>query len=294
MQFNSQRLAVLVPLAAITALVSPHAAMAQGQAAGYGEVMTTVYGAPPADLAGMPTGPVVEGIISARNDDKMRVSASDGTSTVMHVSEGTQIKGTKGLFDGNRAEVARKVLINGLPVSVKTVRWGNGLVASEVRYKKKDLKIATMIHNGTAQGFADQAAATEALRARMGDIDKYNIKRTTNVYFEVGKTVLSARAKSDLCATAAEASAMDNAVMLVLGYTDSTGSEEVNQALSEKRASRVVNYLQQACGWKPYRMLTPAGMAEADPLADNRTAYGKSQNRRVSVNVLVSKAMDGL
>ena len=294
MQFNSQRLAVLVPLAAITALVSPHAAMAQGQAAGYGEVMTTVYGAPPADLAGMPAGPVVEGIISARNDDKMRVSASDGTSTVMHVSEGTQIKGTKGLFDGNRAEVARKVLINGLPVSVKTVRWGNGLVASEVRYKKKDLKIATMIHNGTAQGFADQAAATEALRARMGDIDKYNIKRTTNVYFEVGKTVLSARAKSDLCATAAEASAMDNAVMLVLGYTDSTGSEEVNQALSEKRASRVVNYLQQACGWKPYRMLTPAGMAEADPLADNRTAYGKSQNRRVSVNVLVSKAMDGL
>jgi OOP family OmpA-OmpF porin len=230
MQFNSQRLAVLVPLAAITALVSPHAAMAQGQAAGYGEVMTTVYGAPPADLAGMPAGPVVEGIISARNDDKMRVSASDGTSTVIHVSEGTQIKGTKGLFDGNRAEVARKVLINGLPVSVKTVRWGNGLVASEVRYKKKDLKIATMIHNGTAQGFADQAAATEALRARMGDIDKYNIKRTTNVYFDVGKTVLSARAKSDLCATAAEASAMDNAVMLVLGYTDSTGSEEVNQA----------------------------------------------------------------
>lgn len=294
MQFNSQRLAVLVPLAAITALVSPHAAMAQGQAAGYGEVMTTVYGAPPADLAGMPAGPVVEGIISARNDDKMRVSASDGTSSVIHVSEGTQIKGTKGLFDGNRAEVARKVLINGLPVSVKTVRWGNGLVASEVRYKKKDLKIATMIHNGTAQGFADQAAATEALRARMGDIDKYNIKRTTNVYFEVGKTVLSARAKSDLCATAAEASAMDNAVMLVLGYTDSTGSEEVNQALSEKRASRVVNYLQQACGWKPYRMLTPTGMAEADPLADNRTAYGKSQNRRVSVNVLVSKAMDGL
>jgi len=294
MQCNSQRLAVLVPLAAIAVLATPHAATAQGQAAGYGEVMTTVYGSPPADLAGMPAGPVVEGIISARNDDKMRVSASDGTSTVIHVSEGTQIKGTKGLFEGNRAEVARNVLINGLPVSVKTVRWGNGLVASEVRYKKKDLKIATMIHNGTAQGFADQAAATEALRARMGDIDKYNIKSTTNVYFDVGKTVLSARAKADLCSTAAEASAMDNAVMLVLGYTDSTGSEEVNQALSEKRASRVVNYLQQACGWKPYRMLTPTGMAEADPLADNRTAYGKSQNRRVSVNVLVSKAMDGL
>jgi OOP family OmpA-OmpF porin len=293
MQFQSRRGAALLPLAAI-ALAAPLAAMAQGQAAGYGEVMTTVYGSPPADLAGMPAGPQVEGIISARNGDKMRVTASDGTSTVIHVSEGTEIKGTKSLFDGDRAEAARSVLINGLPVSVKTVRWGNGLVASEVRFKKKDLKIATMIHTGTAQGFADQAAATEALRARMGDIDKYNIKSTTNVYFDVGKTALSTRAKSDLCATAAEAGAMDNAVMLVLGYTDSTGSPEINQQLSEKRASRVVNYLQQACGWKPYRMLTPTGMAEADPLADNRTAYGKSQNRRVSVNVLVSKAMDGL
>ena len=40
-----------------------------------------------------------------------------------------------------------------------------------------------MIHSGTAQGFEEQAAATEALRGRMGDIDKYNIKSTTNVAF---------------------------------------------------------------------------------------------------------------
>ncbi len=41
-------------------------------------------------------------------------------------------------------------------------------------------------------------------------------------------------------------------------------------------------------------MLTPTGMSEADPLADNETAYGKAQNRRVAVNVLVSKAVDGI
>jgi flagellar motor protein MotB len=35
-------------------------------------------------------------------------------------------------------------------------------------------------------------------------------------------------------------------------------------------------------------------MAKADPLADNNTAEGRAQNRRVSVNVLVSKATDGL
>ena len=58
--------------------------------------------------------------------------------------------------------------------------------------------------------------------------------------------------------------------------------------------AKVVNYLQQKCGWAPYRMLTPTGMAEADPAADNTTAEGKAQNRRVAVNILVSKAVEGL
>ena len=63
---------------------------------------------------------------------------------------------------------------------------------------------------------------------------------------------------------------------------------------SMQRAGRVVNYLQQACGWKPYRMLTPTGMSEADPAASNDTTEGKAQNRRVAVNILVSKGLDGL
>jgi OmpA-OmpF porin, OOP family len=171
---------------------------------------------------------------------------------------------------------------------------GEGLLASQVSFKNSDAKTANMIRNGTAQGFAEQTAATEALRGRMGDIDKYNIKRTANVYFDTGKAVLSERAKADLCATASEAEATENALMLVVGYTDSTGGAEINQPLSEKRAGSVINYLQQACHWKPYRMLTPTGMAEADPAASNDTAEGKAQNRRVAVNILVSKSVDGL
>jgi OmpA-OmpF porin, OOP family len=41
-------------------------------------------------------------------------------------------------------------------------------------------------------------------------------------------------------------------------------------------------------------MLTPTGMAKADPAAPNDTAEGKAMNRRVAVNVLVSKSVDGL
>lgn len=293
MKFTTRGPLMLSMMAAL-ALPASGALYAQQQPASEGDVMTTVYGIPPADLSGMTEGPEVEGFISARGDNAMQVTTADGTATVIHISEGTEIKSKGGFLGLNRSELAAESLLNGLPVAVQTVQWGRGLVASRIDLKTKDLKTATMIRTGTSQGFAEQTAATEALRGRMGDIDKYNIKGTTNVNFDTGKAVLAEEDKAALCQTAAQAEAMDNALMLVVGYTDSTGSEEFNQELSEKRASRVVNYLQQACGWKPYRMLTPTGMAEADPLADNETDYGKAQNRRVAVNILVSKSVDGL
>jgi OmpA-OmpF porin, OOP family len=240
----------------------------------------------------MTKGPEIKGIISARKDDKLKITTADGNSAIVAVNDSTKIGGG-GLFGSSR-KLDPTALLNGLPVTVKTMQAGEGLVARQINFRKGDLKTASMIRNGTAQQFEEQTAATQALRGRMGDIDKYNIKGTTNVYFDTGKAVLSERAKAELCNAATQAAATDNALMLVVGYTDSVGSEDYNQTLSEKRASRVINYLQQACRWQPYRMLTPTGMAEADPAADNSTPEGKAQNRRVSVNVLVSKSVDGL
>lgn len=253
-----------------------------------------VNGAVPAEEPAMTPGPDVKGFISARSADRIQVTAADGTNTIIAINEATRIKASKGLFGGGSGKLAPESLLNGLPVTVKTLQSGNGLVASQLTFRSNDLKTATMIRTGTAQGFAEQTAATEALRGRLGDIDKYNIKSTTNVYFDTGKAVLSPKSKAELCGTASQAEGTDNALMLVVGYTDSVGSEEYNQQLSEKRAGSVINYLQQACHWKPYRMLTPTGMAEADPLASNDTPEGKAQNRRVSVNILVSKGLDGM
>lgn len=244
--------------------------------------------------ANAPEGPEVEGIITARKDNLMEVTGSDGSKTVVAFNESTEIKASKGFLGLGRKELSADSLLNGLPVSVDTLQAGNALYASKISLSNGDLKTANMIHNGTAQGFAEQTAATEALRGRVGDIDQYNVKGTTNVNFDIGKAMLSEQGKADLCATANTAEGIENALLLVVGYTDSTGDYEFNQQLSEKRASRVVNYIQQNCGWKPYRMLTPTGMAEADPLASNDTDSGKAQNRRVAVNILVSKGLDGL
>jgi len=252
-------------------------------------------------------GPEVKGIITARKGDMMQVTTADGTRSMIAINEATKIKATSGLF-GGRNKLGTDALINGIPVTVKTVQSEGGLVADQVTFRNNDFKTAAMIRNATDQRFgehdqrladhdvkiASNAAATEALRGRVGDIDNYDIKATTNVNFDTGKADLSADAKQNLCAAATTAENTNNALLLVVGYTDSTGSDDINQALSEKRATRVINYLQQQCHWKPYRMLTPTGMATADPLADNSTAEGRAQNRRVAVNVLVSKAVEGL
>ncbi len=279
---------------ALLAASSPGSVLAQMQQPGQADPSIVVNGELLPDTSAMTAGPEIKGIITARSGEKMKVTAPDGTATVIFINETTRYKAGGGLFGGGSRNLSAASLLNGLPVTVRTMQAGPVLLASQITFKTGDLRTATMIHNGTNQRFEEQAAATEALRSRMGDIDKYNIRGTTNVYFDTGKWALSAQARSELCAAASTAETTDNALMLVVGYTDSVGSDEYNQTLSERRASSVINYLQQVCHWKPYRMLTPTGMAESDPAASNDTPEGKAQNRRVSVNILVSKSVDGL
>jgi OOP family OmpA-OmpF porin len=281
-------------LLAMLAIPAWGSAYAQPQDQPESELTGTVSDTSPRDTAQLTAGPELKGIISARHGEKLQIMAADGTRTVVSVNDATRIKATGGFLGLNRNQLGADSLLNGLPVNVKTLQLGDGLLASQIDLKNNDLKTASMIRNGTGQRFDEQTAATEALRGRMGDIGQYNIKGTTNVNFDTGKAVLSEQAKTDLCAAAAAAEGTPNALMLVVGYTDARGSDDYNQQLSEKRAGRVINFLQQNCHWKPYRMLTPTGMAKADPLASNDTPEGMAQNRRVAVNILVSKGLDGL
>lgn len=289
MRVNSYKPAALAMLGL---LALPMAGSLSAQANNDPNIVVT--GAPQPDMSAMTPGPELKGVITARKGDRMKITTADGTSTIVAINETTRLKASSGLFGSKGAKPTIAALLNGLPVTVKTMQAGQVLLASEVSYKASDFKTAMMIRNGTEQQFAEQTAATQALRGRMADIDNYNIKGTTNVFFDTGKWQLSPQAKMELCNAAAQAEATSNALLLVVGYTDSVGSEEYNQTLSEKRANSVINYLQQACHWKPYRVLTPTGMAEADPLADNTTEEGKAQNRRVAVNILVSKSVEGL
>ncbi len=70
----------------------------------------------------------------------------------------------------------------------------------------------------------------------------------------------------------------------VIGHTDSVGSENYNQRLSEQRARSVAEYL-SGQGIMPARLLV-AGMGESQPVASNSTPEGRSQNRRVTLQIV--------
>ena len=69
----------------------------------------------------------------------------------------------------------------------------------------------------------------------------------------------------------------------VVGHTDSKGSDAYNQKLSERRASTVANYLAE--NGVPSQLIEAYGQGEKNPIATNKTAEGRAQNRRVEVTV---------
>lgn len=70
----------------------------------------------------------------------------------------------------------------------------------------------------------------------------------------------------------------------IIGHTDSTGSDAYNQALSERRAGSVANYL-RGRGVVPQR-IAAYGVGETQPIASNDTAAGRQQNRRVELKII--------
>ena len=70
------------------------------------------------------------------------------------------------------------------------------------------------------------------------------------------------------------------------GYTDSSGSAELNQKLSEQRAQAVLDYLVKKFPEIESQQFTAKGYGEKDPIATNDTKEGRAQNRRVEFKVL--------
>ena len=145
-----------------------------------------------------------------------------------------------------------------------------------------------------ARAEADRARkVAQALRAQL--LDQLNAVLATRdtprglvvtmagVLFATGKYDLRPDAQMRLARLAGIVSSHSGLNLQVEGYTDNTGSEDFNQALSEQRAEAVRDFL--ISQGVDQRTITAKGFGEANPVADNNTADGRQKNRRVEIIV---------
>jgi len=102
--------------------------------------------------------------------------------------------------------------------------------------------------------------------------------------FAAGTTALTPAARHAIDAFIRQVPELLEGQVVVVGHTDRTGSEEANYRLGQRRAAAVAHYLLGAHGVDPVRVrVTSAG--DTRPVADNATAEGRQQNRRVEILV---------
>ena len=136
----------------------------------------------------------------------------------------------------------------------------------------------------------------ERLRAQLNSVLQTRetarglIMNMSDVLFDFNKYTLKPDAREKLAKVSGILLAYPNLKVQVEGYTDNIGSDDYNQKLSEERADSVKDYLVSQS--VPQNDVTAEGYGKSDPVADNSTAAGRSQNRRVQL--VVSGAAIGI
>lgn len=139
------------------------------------------------------------------------------------------------------------------------------------------------------QAEADKAALRERLRNQLNTIletretQRGLIVNINDVLFDFGKYTLKPGAREKLSKVAGILLAYPGLNVQLEGHTDSIGSDDFNQKLSQERADAVRIYLTSQ--GVPETTVTASGLGKADPVADNSTAAGRQQNRRVDMVV---------
>lgn len=128
------------------------------------------------------------------------------------------------------------------------------------------------------------AKIAETKRTDQGLITKLK----SDILFDTGKSELKDSAKTNLSQLAGIMKKYPENVLTVNGYTDSTGSAEVNTSLSKKRAEAVQTYL--VAQGIPAATVSSVGKGSADPIDTGKTKAALAKNRRVEIEVTVDES----
>ena len=151
--------------------------------------------------------------------------------------------------------------------------WKNG--TNELCWRNANWTPAT-----AAPGCDGAIAAAKAAPKPAGA----KVTLNADALFDFDKSAIKPAAKASLDSLAGKVKSLTLEVIIAVGHTDSIGTDAYNQKLSIRRAESVKKYLVSQ-GIEAKRIYVE-GKGESQPVADNKTAEGRSKNRRVQIEAI--------
>lgn len=261
-------------------------------------------------LRSVPSGSKMKfrGVVISRDSDVFTIRDRSRADYQVVITDNTSIKTYGGFLKSGKKYPVTDIL-RGLIVEVEGKGDNQGqLVAEKIRFNESDMRAALTTDTRVGPVEANQermagqmdelyAIAAEAraevkrVDERISSLDDYDVQETVAVTFRTNSAVLSPEAKQQLDELAAKTEGQKAFMIEVAGHTDSTGSDAKNFRLSQQRAEAVVQYLAVNHKIPLRRFITPMGYGKTEAVADNTTAAGRSQNRRVEVKMIINRGM---
>jgi len=249
-----------------------------------------------------------KGVVISRDADNFTIRDRTRQDYLVRITDNTSIKTNGGFLRGGKKYPVTDIL-RGLIVEVEGRGDQQGqLVADKIRFNESDMRMAQTAETRVApveanmeriSGQMDElyAVAAEAraeaanANERISSLDDYDQQESVAVTFRVNSAVLSPEAKQQLDDFAAKVQPAKGYMIEVSGHTDSTGGDAKNFRLSQQRAESVVQYLAVNHKIPLRRFVTPMGYGKTESVAENATAAGRAQNRRVEVKMLTNRGL---
>jgi outer membrane protein OmpA-like peptidoglycan-associated protein len=176
-------------------------------------------------------------------------------------------------------EEAAKAQAQALAAKEQAARQEAAAMAAKEQAAREDAERARKLAQALRAQLLDQLNAVLATR----DTPRGLVVTMAGVLFATGKYNLRPDAQMRLARLAGIVTSHPGLNLQVEGYTDNVGSDEFNQKLSEQRAEAVRDFL--ITQGVDQQTITAKGFGEANLVADNSTAEGRQQNRRVEIIV---------
>jgi outer membrane protein OmpA-like peptidoglycan-associated protein len=216
--------------------------------------------------------------------------------------DGTNLVADKIRFTDTDLRTARTLEANIVPVEgrVGTAEGRIGEVEQNAQRISGQLDELAAVSNAAAGGAvaaqeqADRAVnGVQVANERINSLDDFTPAQSININFKLRSATLTSESKTALDQVAEYAKNAKGFLIEVTGYAYESKNKNANRQLSQQRAESVVRYLVENHQIPLRRILTPFGYGASNPIADNTTREGRTENRRAEVRVLVNKGLTG-